>query len=71
LTGALTAVLAVAVGAAGAWAIVTFLLETAWSFDPTAALMPALLALMLAVAAGGVGVWRALAAPAGPLLRNA
>lgn len=71
LTGALTAVLAVAVGAAGAWAIVTFLLETAWSFDPTAALMPALLALLLAVAAGGVGVWRALAAPAGPLLRNA
>ncbi len=71
LVGGMTACLAVGVGALGAWAIVTFLLRTPWSFDPGAAIGPALLALGLALAAGMASVWRALAAPAGPLLRNA
>lgn len=71
LIGLLTAALAVGVGALGAWAIVRFLLHTAWSLDAVAALTPAALALALALGAGAFGVWRALAAPAGPILRNA
>lgn len=71
LIGLLTAVLAVFVGAVGSWAIVTFLLQSPWSFDVPAALGPAIFALVLALGAGLIGVWRALAVPAGPLLRNA
>jgi len=71
LIGLMTAILAVAVGAVGAWAIVTFLLQTEWAFSPAAAATPALLALLLALAAGVAGVWRALSTPAAPFLRNA
>lgn len=71
LIGVMTAGLAMAVGAAGAWGIVTFLLQTDWSFDFAAAFTPALLACLLALAAGAIGVWRALGVPVGPTLRNA
>lgn len=70
LIGAMTAMLAIAVGALGAWAVVTFLLRTDWSFSLGAAAVPAALALVLALAAGAVGVWRALAVPTAPMLRN-
>jgi len=71
LIGLLTAALAVPIGAAGSWAISTFLLRGDWVLDIAAALIPAAIALVLALAAGGWGVWRALRAPAGALLRNA
>ncbi len=71
LIGGMTAVLAVAVGAAGAWAIATFLLNAPFAPEIAAAALPAALALVLAVAAGAIGVWRALGVPAAPLLRNA
>lgn len=71
LIGCMTAVLAVGVGAAGAWGIVTFLLQTPWSFGAAAAAGPAILALVLALVAGMAGVWRALSIPVGPTLRNA
>ena len=66
----MTAGLGIMVGALGAWSITTFLLRMDWVFDPVAAGIPALLAIGLALAAGGIGIWRALAVPAGPLLRN-
>ena len=71
LIGLLTAIMAVAVGALGAWAIVTFLLQAEWKFQWGAALLPAALALSLALAAGGLSIWRALKRPAGQMLRNA
>ena len=70
LVGLMTAGLGIMVGALGAWSITTFLLRMDWVFDPVAAGIPALLAIGLALAAGGIGIWRALAVPAGPLLRN-
>ncbi len=71
LIGLVTAVLAVGIGALGAYAIVTFLLQTDFVFSVPAAAIPAGLALALAVSAGAFGVWRALRLPAGPMLRNA
>lgn len=71
LIGVMTAVLAVGVGGLGAWAIVSFLLQAPWTLSTAAAATPALLALALALGAGAFGVWRALAVPAGPVLRNA
>lgn len=71
LIGCMTAVLAVGIGATGSWAIVTFLLQSPWTFDVPAALGPAAFALVLALLAGLIGVWRALVVPAGALLRNA
>jgi len=71
LIGLVTALLAVGIGALGAWAIVTFLLQTDFVFSVPAAAIPAGLALALAVSTGAFGVWRALRLPAGPMLRNA
>jgi putative ABC transport system permease protein len=71
LIGLVTAMLAVGIGALGAWAIVTFLLQTDFVFSVPAAAIPAGLALALAVSTGAFGVWRALRLPAGPMLRNA
>ena len=70
LVGLVTAVLAVGIGAVGAYAIVAFLLQTDFVFSIPAAAIPAGLALALAVSAGAIGVWRALRLPAGPMLRN-
>lgn len=71
LIGLVTAVLAVGVGGLGAWAIVTFLLQTDFVISVPAAAIPAGLALALAVSTGAFGVWRALRLPAGSMLRNA
>ena len=49
LIGLVTALLAVGIGALGAWAIVTFLLQTDFVFSVPAAAIPAGLALALAV----------------------
>lgn len=71
LIGSVTAVLAVGIGGLGAWAIVTFLLQTDFVIGWQAAAIPAGLALFLAISAGAIGIWRALRLPAAPLLRNA
>jgi len=70
LVGLLAAAFATVAGTAAAWAIVRFVMETGWSFSPTTAAITALVAMLLAVAAGLLTTWRALDAKPARILRT-
>lgn len=66
----LAAGLALVIGSAGAWAFLTLVMETGWTFDPPLVIGILLIALVLALGLGFAGSWRALGARAAPYLRN-
>jgi putative ABC transport system permease protein len=70
LLGLAAAGLSVALGTLVAWAVTTQVMGFEWTFLPGAALSVTLAALVLTLGLGLAGAWRALGAPAAPLLRN-
>lgn len=70
LLGLLTAIVACAIGSAAAWAIVTRVMLFDFSFDLFSVVTTAVLAVVITLALGFYGTWRALGQKAAPLLRN-
>lgn len=60
LLGAITAALAALVGTIAGWAVVVHVMRAEWSFLPSAVLWTVALSLVLTVACGFLGTWRAL-----------
>jgi putative ABC transport system permease protein len=57
------------IGGIGAYAVVRFVFDLAWSFSPTVVGAVLALALLVTTLAGFVGTWRLLGRPAAPVLR--
>jgi putative ABC transport system permease protein len=70
LLGALSALVACALGTLAAYFLVTRLIKIQWVFLPAPLLWTAGLAILLTLVFGFAGTWRALGAKAGPYLRN-
>jgi putative ABC transport system permease protein len=70
LLGAMAAGIAIVLGAIAAWAIVVPVMGLHWRFDFEAAVGVAVIAAVITLAFGLVGIWRALGQHAAPLLRN-
>lgn len=70
LLGLATGAIAAAVGTAGAWAVVVFVMDTDWVFLPGVLAMTLVACILVTLTAGYVGTWRALSDKAGPWLRN-
>jgi putative ABC transport system permease protein len=68
--GVATAALATAAGGAAAAYLVERLMRFRFTFDPEAAVTAALVAVLLTVAFGLIGTWRALGQKPAPILRN-
>ncbi len=71
LLGLATAAAAAGIGSLVAWAVVRFVMETEWSFQPGIALATAAGATLLTLVFGFLGTWRALGEKAAVVLRNA
>jgi len=70
ILGLVTAGIATGIGTAGAWFVMTQLMEAPWLFAPEPAVFTAAAALVCTVGAGMIGTWAALNRKAAPLLRN-
>jgi putative ABC transport system permease protein len=70
LLGALSALIACALGTLAAYFLVTRLMKIDWVFLPAPLLWTVGLATLLTLALGFAGTWRALGAKAAPYLRN-
>lgn len=70
ILGLASALFGITVGAAGSWFLSFWILEMPWAFSWTTAVLTALLAMLLAIAAGLVVTWRALTAKPAPILRD-
>jgi putative ABC transport system permease protein len=70
LLGLMTAVIACLIGTVAAWAVVTEVMRFEFTFDPASVIVTALLAVVITLALGFYGTWRALGQKAAPLLRN-
>jgi putative ABC transport system permease protein len=70
LLGALSALVAGALGTIAAYFLITRLMKTDWVFLPGPLLWTTLLATLLSLALGFAGTWRALGAKPAPYLRN-
>jgi putative ABC transport system permease protein len=70
LLGALAGLVAAGLGATAAYFLVTRLMEADWVFLPAPVLWTVALAVVLALALGFAGAWRALGVKAAPYLRN-
>ena len=70
LLGLLAGAVAAAAGTVTAWAIVTQVLEQEWTFLPGTVAATVIFCVVLTLALGLVGTWRALGEPASPHLRN-
>lgn len=71
ILGAATGVIAVAVGSLVGWAVMTFVMrEVSWTWLPWIAIGTVAACIVLTLAAGFAGTWRALGVKAAPLLRN-
>jgi putative ABC transport system permease protein len=70
LLGALSALVACALGTLAAYFLVTRLMKIEWVFLPVPLLWTVGLAIMLTLIFGFAGTWRALSAKAAPYLRN-
>ena len=70
LLGLSTAVISGAIGTLTAWAVVVWLMDMQWVFIPKAVWLTLILCLLVTLAVGFAGTWRALGQKAAPLLRN-
>ena len=70
LLGAATAIVASAIGSLAAWAVVTQVMQFEFAFDALSVMTTAILAVVITLALGFYGTWRALGQKAAPLLRN-
>ncbi len=70
ILGLASAVFGVIVGAAGSWFLSFWILEMPWAFSWGTAVLTAVIAMVLAVAAGLLVTWRALTAKPAVILRD-
>jgi putative ABC transport system permease protein len=70
ILGLASAVFGIIVGALGSWFLSFWILEMPWAFSWSTALLTALIAMVLAIAAGLLVTWRALTAKPAPILRD-
>jgi putative ABC transport system permease protein len=70
ILGLASAIFGITVGALGSWFLSFWILEMPWAFSWSTALVTALLAMVLAIAAGLTVTWRALTAKPAPILRD-
>jgi putative ABC transport system permease protein len=70
LLGLVTGVLAAGVGTLTAWAVVKFLMHMEWIFLPGTLAVTLILCILVTLAVGFLGTWRALGHSAAPFLRN-
>jgi putative ABC transport system permease protein len=70
LLGGATAAIAAALGTLAGWLVLTRVMHQDWDFLPGAVAATALLAMVVTLAAGYLGTWRALGAKPAPYLRN-
>ncbi len=70
LLGTSAALVAVAFGTMGAWAVLVFVMKAEFHFLPLQAVVTVLAAVAVTLIFGFAGTWRALSQKAGPLLRN-
>ena len=70
LLGLVTALIASVIGTVAAWAVVTEVMKFEFNFDPLAVAGAATIAIVVTLALGFYGTWRALGQKAAPLLRN-
>ena len=53
-----------------AWAVLTQVMDTNWTFLPSAVITTTILCTAITLAVGFLGTWHALGQKAAPLLRN-
>jgi putative ABC transport system permease protein len=70
ILGLATAVFATAAGAVAAWFVVENVMNFRFRFEPAAAGLAALTAVVLTIGLGLIGTWRALGQKPAPVLRN-
>jgi len=70
ILGLATALFATAAGAVAAWFVIENVMNFRFRFEPAAAGIAALTAVVLTVALGLIGTWRALGQKPAPVLRN-
>jgi len=70
LLGLATGMIAAGVGTAAAWAVVVFVMKAEWTFLPDVVLTTLVACVLVTLAAGYLGTWRALGGQAAPILRN-
>ncbi len=70
ILGLATAIFATGAGAVAAWFVVENVMNFSFQFEPAAAGTAALTAVVLTVALGLIGTWRALGQKPAPVLRN-
>ncbi|WP_366653891.1 FtsX-like permease family protein [Fodinicurvata sp. EGI_FJ10296] len=70
LMGLLTGIVAAVLGTLAAWIVVTQVMDLDWVFLPLTIVATTILCIVITVALGFVGTWRALSRKAAPLLRN-
>ena len=70
LLGLITAMISTIIGSIVAWSVVSFLMEASWTFIPSAVVTTSVLCVLITVALGLVGTWRALGQNSAPYLRN-
>jgi putative ABC transport system permease protein len=69
LMGLITACIAMALGTLAAWLVITQIMEAQWSFHPEILVATAAVGLVVTVAFGFLGTWRALGERPAPHLR--
>ena len=70
LLGLITAALAALAGSIAAWYVVVHVMSAEWTFLPGTVAVTALSSVVVTVALGLAGTWRALAQKAAPILRT-
>ena len=70
LLGLVTGILAILLGSIASWVLVTYAMDSEWSFSAPAVIAIALGGAAVALLIGLGGTWRALSTPAAPQLRN-
>lgn len=70
LMGLVTALIAMALGTAAAWLVMTVVMQANWIWQPEILIGTAVIAMILTVFFGFLGTWRALGEKAAPVLRT-
>ncbi|MEN3951957.1 FtsX-like permease family protein [Iodidimonas sp. SYSU 1G8] len=70
LMGLITALIAMALGTLGAWLVITRIMDARWIWQPEILVATAIGGLIVTVAFGFLGTWRALGEKPAPLLRT-